>query len=563
MVKLIDCLLVLEFARRFVTVSISYSFLLPSCLCTLMTIMCRLRFVCLLLFIFRSLVSSEELPTLQSGPDADLYWSHRDQILVEESRISLGGQLNFEYGEREANDVLMAAKWAEIDRGFRDPSSFLPARNFLSVADEIRRSPTFRIIQAMPKGAALHVHSKAFVSTDFVFGNITFRDNLYICRPPDGSFQFEFRRSGGSEVTCASSNGWELLAELRANASIVKDVNTRIRDAMIVPDPATAYCNINVSWTAFRNVSKTIRSLLVYKPVLEDYVYQGLTELYRDNVFYIELRITFQNLYDLDGNVYGPLDIVRLYKNTTDRFIRDHPDFVGARLIFAPRRSDSEAKEQIKQYFVTFAAVQKAFPDFVVGFDIVGQEDTGHPLTWLLKELRTIAPSTRFFFHAGETNWNGLSTDGNLIDAVLLNTTRIGHGFAVSKHPRVLELVVEREVAIELNPISNQVLCFCGDMRNHPASFLFARNYPVVVSSDDPAIWGASGLSYDFYEAFVGIMSRSADIRALKQLAINSIKYSAMPNEEKNRAYAIWQDKWAKFITDLGQRSGAPIITHT
>ena len=43
------------------------------------------------------------------------------------------------------------------------------------------------------------------------------------------------------------------------------------------------------------------------------------------------------------------------------------------------------------------------------------------------------------------------------MDAVLLNSTRIGHGYALYKHPLVMQLIKERDIAIEVNPISNQV----------------------------------------------------------------------------------------------------------
>lgn len=115
-----------------------------------------------------------------------------------------------------------------------------------------------------------------------------------------------------------------------------------------------------------------------------------------------------------------------------------------------------------------------------------------------------------------------------------------------------MELIKERDIAIEVNPISNQVLGLVGDLRNHPASFLFAEDYPVIVSSDDPGLWGARALSFDFYEAFMGIMSKNSDLRALKKLALNSIKYSTMTETEKSSAFNIFEKQWQQFLQDPG-----------
>ena len=73
---------------------------------------------------------------------------------------------------------------------------------------------------------------------------------------------------------------------------------------------------------------------------------------------------------------------------------------------------------------------------------------------------------------------------------------------------------------------------------------LIQNSFPLVISSDDPGLWGAKGLSYDFYEAFMAMASSSMDLRLLKKLAINSIEYTNMEQESKDKCMAMWMNKW-------------------
>lgn len=140
-----------------------------------------------------------------------------------------------------------------------------------------------------------------------------------------------------------------------------------------------------------------------------------------------------------------------------------------------------------------------------------------------------------------------------MLDALLLNTTRIGHAFALVKHPILMNAVKTRQIAVELNPISNQVLHLVSDMRNHPGAQYLALDVPVVVCNDDPGFWNAKGLSYDFYYAIMSMAPNNAGIRVLKTLVFNSIRYSALTEKEQQRAYQLLEHSWARFMDKVLQ----------
>lgn len=77
----------------------------------------------------------------------------------------------------------------------------------------------------------------------------------------------------------------------------------------------------------------------------------------------------------------------------------------------------------------------------------------------------------------------------------------------ITKHPKILEIVKEKDTAV-----SNQVLRFVDDYRNHSAATFFSNNIPVIVSADDPSFWEVTPLSHDFYIVFLGIASAESDL---------------------------------------------------
>uniref|UniRef100_A0A7G3AB65 Adenosine deaminase n=1 Tax=Lutzomyia longipalpis TaxID=7200 RepID=A0A7G3AB65_LUTLO len=472
------------------------------------------------------------------------YSQRRSYYLAEEEDRSVGSDIELTAKEQVVNERLMELKMTELKNGLQDPAGFIPWNHIFDVLYRINSSELFHIIQKMPKGGILHAHDTALCSTDYVI-SLTYESNLWQCADPTtGALQFRFSREAPTNTdTCT----WTLVADERAKQG-EENYNSALRSqlSMYNTNPIMHNRDVDSIWRQFMGIFGVNDGLLTYVKIWRAYFLRFLKEMLADGVQYLELRTTLPPLYDLDGKTYNEVEIMQIYYDATKEFKKQNPTFIGAKIIYAPVRVVDDAG--IPALMAKVRELHEKFPDFMAGFDLVGQEDKGRPLIAFSREILKLPNSIDFYFHAGETNWDGM-TDDNLIDAVLLGTKRIGHGYAVLKHPRVLKEVKRNKIAIEVCPVSNQVLRLVADYRNHPGSVLLAnKEYPVVISSDDPSFWEAKPLSHDFYMAFLGLASSRQDLRLLKQLAINSIKYSAMSPREKLQAMQMWEAEWKKFI---------------
>jgi adenosine deaminase CECR1 len=126
----------------------------------------------------------------------------------------------------------------------------------------------------------------------------------------------------------------------------------------------------------------------------------------------------------------------------------------------------------------------------------VGEEAKGKPLKAFIPELLDFQQKCTdakleipFLFHCGETLDMGTDTDGNLVDALLLNSKRIGHGFALAKHPYIMQQMKARGVCLELCPISNEILGLTPRVSGHTMYELLANNVHCTVSSDNGTLF--------------------------------------------------------------------------
>lgn len=478
-----------------------------------------------------------------SAPDP----SQREALIQLETTMQTGGQMVLTDAEKRLDALLFKMKQEEITR-----ADFPPAMHFFKARPLIRASPIFGLLQRMPKGGALHVHDLSMGGVEWLVKNATYRPDCYMCYTDSQSLRFIFSSQWPKALPHCSA--WVLLENLRAKMVNTTDLDNSIIGNLTIftdQDPETVYPSQEVIWDRFEQAFLAMSGLVTYAPVFRDYYYQGLSEFYADNVIYLELRALLPEIYELDGRTHDKSWTLKTYQDVTRQFTAEHPDFFGTRIIFTVHRGvDISVMTGVVEEAMN---LQRDFPDIMAGFDLVGREDSGKPL-WYFRDALSM-PAERgvtlpFYFHAGETDLEGTEVDQNLLDALLLNTSRIGHGFALPRHPVAKDLSRKRGVAVEVCPISNQVMQLVKDLRNHPAAALMSENHPLVISSDDPAMFGASGLSYDFYEAFVGFGGLRYNLGTLKQLAINSVRYSSLTPMQQEKALALWQRQWDKFVSE-------------
>ena len=135
---------------------------------------------------------------------------------------------------------------------------------------------------------------------------------------------------------------------------------------------------------------------------------------------------------------------------------------------------------------------------------------------------------------------------GELLGPTAVETTlesihpdRIGHGVRSVEDPRVLDLVAESGVALEVCPRSNVALGVYGTPEEVPLAQIVERGIPVALGADDPLLFG-SRLVDQYLTARDQL---GFDDRALAELARSSLQASRAP-EDLRKAASADIDAW-------------------
>lgn len=129
------------------------------------------------------------------------------------------------------------------------------------------------------------------------------------------------------------------------------------------------------------------------------------------------IAFRIQKIYDLDGKKYSEEDVMEIYIEALNEFMQENPSFIGSKFIYAPIKQ--MPNQTVATYFDIVRRLHSKFPNFLAGFDLVGQEDISPGLISFAEQILQLPDDIKLFFHAGETTWFG-STDENLVIIIRL-----------------------------------------------------------------------------------------------------------------------------------------------
>lgn len=315
-------------------------------------------------------------------------------------------------------------------------------------------------IHSLPKGE-LHVHLNGLISTDII-KSILIRENTSI---PEG---FDIDLDLNHLRRCSSLRAylkpWEILRLIPTKR---ENLNLLVENAFI--------------------------------------------NLKKDNVQFVELRNSvfyisrINNISLTDALRFIILDIEEWSKKLE----------IKAGLILTVSRSN-RTKEELNGLLRAYRELE--CPNLVIGLDIAGDEDIEiDPSIGGILKMAKEKYNLGITIHAGETG-----KVQNVFDAIrIYHADRIGHGTAAGSSLELMTLLKDRDICVEVCPISNSLTNAVGVGIRHPVSTFLENEVPFVICSDNPSIHKKS-LSEDYLNYYM----ETNDFEGIKEMFILQKKYS-------------------------------------
>lgn len=208
-------------------------------------------------------------------------------------------------------------------------------------------------------------------------------------------------------------------------------------------------------------------SLLHIKEALYLCTYELLEDLYDQGLKYAEIRFAPQLTYASELSQYDAVKIVL-------RAIHDTPLPCG--LILSMMRGDDNHVYNLK----TVEVAKQFYGKGVVAVDLAGAEAL-YPTHTFNEEFKAVRDAgIPLIIHAGEA-----AGPESVREAIEAGAVRIGHGVRSLEDPAVVQLLVQKNITLELCPTSNLNTGIFKSYKDYPLRQLLDKGVRVCINTDN------------------------------------------------------------------------------
>ncbi|MEM7028391.1 MAG: adenosine deaminase [Chloroflexota bacterium] len=260
-----------------------------------------------------------------------------------------------------------------------------------------------------------------------------------------------------------------------------------------------------------------LRKFYSSREAISRIAYEAVSDAAADHIRYLELRfnpVALANQKDFTFEEVTDWVITSVNKAQKDCNIT-------VRLIIQMGRHEPQFASHLVE--IAIANQDKG----IVGVDLAGDEEHFTAEKFINVMLKAKEEGLYITAHAGEC---ANCPAANVYEAIeVIHADRIGHGVHSKGDPRVLDLLYERQIALEMCPTSNLQTGSIESFWGHPMTVYQSMGIPVTINTDDPSVSNIT-LSDEYIVVNQAI---GVDFETLKKMIINAAQAAFLPAEEK------------------------------